>query len=247
MLAAVRPARRAAGLMLAMLGLGLGAWLFTTHLQARFLVPLMIPACVLVGMSLGWGRGGRGLAVRGWIAAALAAWQAGLLVATFARQREFGPNAATVAGPPLFTGEFLIEPRELPAATIARALPEKSRVLLVGDAAAFYLAGAWGAGGPEAVWHTTWDASPLGDAIRETGGQGPEAWAAWLKGRGFTHVLFNFTELTRYQRAGWYDPEVTRERVIALVEWLGEPMMAWDRPRQWLMALPDSRDGGAGG
>jgi len=54
------------------------------------------------------------------------------------------------------------------------------------------------------MYHTTWDASPIGDAIRA--GRDP---IGRLRSLGVTHILINFSELKRLGDLGWYDPAVT--------------------------------------
>lgn len=233
--------RRPALLVSLMLGLGVLAWLATTHLQARFLIPLTIPACVLVGMALaspGSNQDKNARAsidrlapIRRTIAGLLIAAQCVVLLAIFSTQRNGGPNEATAAGASLFTGEFLIDPRESVAGSINRALPPHSRVYLLGDAAPFYLSA-------DVLWNTTWDDWPLGRAIRANPDADPAVWTAGLRARGVTHVLVNFAELSRYQRSGWADPDVTPQRVAAWVGTLGEPMAAWDGSGQALFTLP---------
>ncbi|MEZ6235800.1 MAG: hypothetical protein R3B68_16575 [Phycisphaerales bacterium] len=173
--------RRATLLLLAMLLLGAAAWLFTTHLQARFLLPLVLPACGLVGIACSGviggrpeqGDAGRALATMGvseWaalitaimrrvLALLLILIQSLVLVSLLANQRSGGPNEITLAGPSLFTGHGAEDPRELPAAMVNAGLPPDARVYLLGDATPFYLS-------RHLVWNTTWDASALGDAIR---------------------------------------------------------------------------------
>jgi hypothetical protein len=60
------------------------------------------------------------------------------------------------------------------------------------------------------LYHTTWDASPLGELLREHGDD-YQAIAAALRERSVTHLLIDFSELTRLQGDGWHDPSVTPE------------------------------------
>ncbi|MCA9288413.1 MAG: hypothetical protein KDA05_07505 [Phycisphaerales bacterium] len=173
--------RRATLLLLAMLLLGTAAWLFTTHLQSRFLLPLVLPACGLVGIACSsvigrrgaQGDAGRAIATMGapeWasliaaitrrvLALVLILFQGLALVSLFANERAGGPNEITLAGPSLFSGFGADDPRELPAAMVNAGLAPDARVYLLGDAAPFYLS-------KDLVWNTAWDASALGDAIR---------------------------------------------------------------------------------
>jgi len=137
----------------AMLGLGVAAWLLTTHLQSRFLIPLVIPACALVAMALagagggdeggkGDRRGGRGTSagerVRWVLGVLLVLWQCNVLVVTFAQQRGGGPNEMTILGPGAFSGEYAMDPAETAASLLRRGVPAGSRVYLLGDSAPLY-------------------------------------------------------------------------------------------------------------
>lgn len=81
------------------------------------------------------------------------------------------------------------------------------------------------------VYHTTWDRSPLGDAMRAHPDD-PKAWTAAIRasrnGPPVEFVLVDFDELSRLtahtdlhadHKDSWFDPDVTPER---LRRWLGE-------------------------
>jgi hypothetical protein len=62
-------------------------------------------------------------------------------------------------------------------------------------------------------YHTTWDASPLGDAIAAAPDD-PTAWSAWMRARGIGYVLVNYAELSRLiGKDHNYDPRVSPEAV----------------------------------
>lgn len=258
-------------LLSAMLILALAAWLFTTHLQSRFLIPLVIPACALIGLALAAGprdRDAQHVPAFSWrdlspadrirrvLAILLVLWQCNVLVVTFANQRDGGPNEATIVGPGAFSGEYALDPAESVASAIRRALPTGSRVYLLGDSGPLYLTPrvpapasaiqsaqpTTNAAGVDLLWHTTWDTSPLGEAIRA--GHTPQAFTSQLRTLGVTHVLINFAELSRYQRRNWYDPDASPERVAMWVDTLGRPIAAWESTRQALFALPTATTGG---
>lgn len=96
---------------------------------------------------------------------------------------------------------------------------EFGRVYLLGDGAPLYFFGATGGAEAGVVYHTAWDRSPLGDAIRAQPDE-PAAWTAHLRGMGVEFVIVNFAELDRLiTRSGYFDRAVTMERVGA---WLAD-------------------------
>lgn len=273
---------RGMGLVLAIgLAGGLVAWLALTHVQSRFLVPLVAPGAALVGLAVanagrardasegpapvrgGAPTGERGaggpnnarrsaakIAARpgrdpgrwhGWLGVVLVVVQSGALLSIFAQQARGGPNLWLGAGPhaPAMSGlavraELEESPPRLrrqmleslpPVAFANLTLPRDELVYLVGDATPFYLR-------EPVLWHTTWDASPLGELMRERPEE-PGAWTDALRERGVRWVLVNFAEIERLQASGWHDPLVTPQRVGEWIEESGELVRTWpaDAPR----------------
>jgi len=105
-----------------------------------------------------------------------------------------------------------------PGAFIRRHLDPSARVLREGSATAFY-------DPPNVAYHTTWDASPLGDAIEAAGGD-PAGAIDRLRAQGFTHVLMDFDELDRLIGEGWYDPRVTLADAAEIAR-AGTIMRSW--------------------
>jgi len=102
---------------------------------------------------------------------------------------------------------------------------------LLGDSAVFYFAAP-------VLYHTTWDVSPLGEAVRRWPDD-PEAWVASLRRLGVTHVLVNAKELFRLvEKEGWYDLDVTLDRMVALTGVLGEPVRVWPDQARAVFRLP---------
>lgn len=225
--------RRMTLVLVAGLAAQLGAWLVATHLQSRFLLPLAIPGSALVALWFGaWssrpqGEKGPmpGVRVAWGIALAAVLNQAGASLGRFASERKGEPNALLVPGPGLLSGSLF---ESAPAAARAgietpeamlNLLPPAGGVYLLGDATPLYFA-------VPALYHTTWDRSPLGEAIRSAPDD-PAAWTAALRSAGVRLVLVSFAELDRLHRSGWYDPAVTPE---AVREWLraeGRVVHSW--------------------
>lgn len=266
---ALARSRRALPLLLASgIAAGLVAWMFATHLQSRFLYPLLPPMVALLGCGVAAAAraGARPLPA---LLVALACLPAVPGAANFASQRDGRPNALLVGGVGAFTGlsraqslldlpsdgervrvlresaspyevvNMLLAPGLLgPGARAAAGLDGRfgargPRVLLVGDATPLYYLGATGRADAGVVYHTTWDRSPIGEAIR-AGGENPAAWTAALRAQGFDFVLINLSELSRLtERDRYFDPEVTMPRIV---RWLSDPgagcvrVWAWESP-----------------
>jgi hypothetical protein len=76
------------------------------------------------------------------------------------------------------------------------------------------------------IVHSTWDASPLGDAVRATP-EDPKAWARALWKRGVRYVALNPAELQRLWSTRWYDPAVTPDAVGRFISTQTEVVRDW--------------------
>jgi len=281
--------RRIALLLIAGIVCGLAAWLFLTHLQSRFLLPLIVPMTLLIGAAAG-GMGGTGTTedrdprprphtlvrrVAIWALIAALGLTPGLLsLLGFATQNGGAPNAVLIGGVGEFTGMTRVQSvyRDLPPGERAvllrgsappfelmnlavqpavlggdaraallgleKDLPpgEPSAVYLLGDAAPLYYLGASGGRSPSVVYHTTWDRSIFGNAIRADSKEhgsadGPGAWTDFLRARGIGFVLVNHSELKRLiDKDHNFDPDVTTTRVE---RWLTDPASRLRVVRAW--------------
>lgn len=191
-------------------------WLVIGHLQSRFLLPVVVPLCVLVSMvpALAWGTAAVHVVLSAALLFTSGAARPGVLAA-------LGVRFMVEGGPPPVGAEERREWEEsLSPAQWVNAQPRGSmpRLFLLGDSTPLYFR--------EAVrYHTTWDASPLGVLLREESGD-LESAAARL---GATHVLVNFDELARLRRDGWYDPHVSPETAARLAA-LGRVVRRWEVP-----------------
>lgn len=253
---ALRPHRRAGALLVGGTLAALAAWLMLTHVQSRFLVPLVVPMTVLVGLATGgilraardMGASAVPRAALGIGCAALPVALAGQAAMNFAGQMGSRPNALLVGGVADLTGasleeEFAVQSESEQADTLARApSPElycnlgvdyDKTVYLLGDSTPLYFKG-------RVRYHTTWDASPLGNAIRgEASASGDDArWVAALRGEGIEYVLVNMSELDRLSSTDrWYDPAVTPEVVRRFMGRWGDLVRAWPQSGQALFRL----------
>jgi len=230
--------RRIGTLLLAGLGAQALAWLFLTHLQSRFLIPLAVPGCILFGMAASRTPPGDGrlalvagnLFKSRWLAPLLAPLiciaQAGVTVAIFARQNDGRPNLQLLSGPGILTGEAVpaqmrsqVLPDVGPELFINFSAPPGAVVYLLGDATPLYST-------TPVRYNTTWDRWPLGEAMRAAPGD-PAAWAAALRAKGITHILANFSEIARLNQSHWADPAVTPESAAAWLDSSARLIRAW--------------------
>ncbi|MBL8761563.1 MAG: hypothetical protein JNL50_09700 [Phycisphaerae bacterium] len=223
------------------------AWLFFTHIQARFLLPIApvaVLAIVVLADSLSRGpERGRGLRVVVWLATLLSLGHAGWSAYLFTRERAGHPNTALVIGAGAFTGESLrgqlpnlpqaqrdeVLNQVPPEAFINLTLPHDARVWLLGDATPFYL-------GCDVTYNTTYDLSLLTAAV-DRYGDNPTGWARFLKAQKIEYVLVNFGELDRLVRSGFAEASVTPENANKLVVSWGSIVRAWPEQGRALYKL----------
>ncbi|MEM9065487.1 MAG: hypothetical protein AAGB51_08370 [Planctomycetota bacterium] len=207
--------RPIATLLASGLALQLLAWAFLTHVQSRFLIPCVVPGAILVGLAT---RGKAGQ-VAGFVAIMI---QSAGLVLLLASERALFVSAPLIE---VYTGNGWVEreflaasPPErmtiidrLPASAAVNLLtPENAVVCLIGDAKPLYYM-------RDVIYATTWDAHPLGDAIRDAP-RNPAAWVARLRDLGVTHLFVDLSEIARLSRSGWADPALSEDAVRELLE-----------------------------
>lgn len=211
------------------------AWLAFTHLQSRFLLPLLPIAAAAVGLTLARlgvvapdRPGARGAAKM--LAGVAVAGQSIFTLVIYNAQN----NGTAGNWLPIFPAAFTGRTAETPDSTAAgwcntRPL-EAGLVLLVGDSTPLYF-------GPGVVYHTTYDTSPLGELMRDFPDD-PAAWTRGLRGLNIGWLLVNDSELRRLHASGWYDPDVTPERVRSLADAMGGPTLVWPDERRYLVRIP---------
>jgi len=218
-------ARRLGWLLVGMITTGLAAWLLLTHVQSRFLIPL-VPV-LATGIALGFSAGTRSWFAEGVrrvlytaVHTALVGGLAWFLLKT--------PIQGALPWPTEFSGISLRPAldRALPAQRLEffnqeirpewfvnLTLPSTAKVYLLGGSTPFYYQ-------IPTVYHVAWERSRLGNAMRRTPAENegaPEAWLADLRAEGITHILVDFVELARLLASGYSDPLVTPK---AVGDWL---------------------------
>ncbi len=244
----VRRGRDALPFPLLLIGFGLVVqavlWLAVTHLQSRFLLPLLIPAAVLTAAAM-TALGERFRPVAALVGALPLFVQGAYAVTVFMGEPAAmpgNPNHMLVTGPTMRTGEFFRDaPRAQVMEAIARggpelfinlALPTEMKVMLLGDATPLFYRRV-------VVYRTTYDASPL------TGVE-PEDWNKVLARLGIDAVLVNLSELSRLEKSGWNAPGLTADRVL---EWMRQHTAPLAPPSQWeefgvFLVRPVMKNGG---
>lgn len=244
------PVRSAAIVLGAGVAAGVAWWLLGSHGQSRFLLPLAPPLAVLIGLASTRLMAPRGRATPpgigrlGLIASAtlpMVLSAAGLRI--YLRENRGMPNRLLLDAAAARTGEafrrMITSPDRQtradaldacgPEAYVNLTIDPTSTVYLLGDATPFYYTG-------RVLYHTTWDRSPLAEAIRRWPGQ-PEQWARALAKLDVEYLMVNFAELDRLRRSGWLDPDLTPERIDALLQRAGEPRRQWPETGQVLFKL----------
>lgn len=225
-----RTHKMAARLSLALL-VQLLVWLTLTHLQSRFLIPLVVPGAIIIAMAfssvpvprLGQTLGFLCVLVQGVASISL----------FLAQKFDYGgPNVATLFGPGLFADapEESFDEQVGPVAFMNDRLPEGSTVLVAGDAAVLYIQRPF-------VYATTWDTSLMAEAMRADERE-PGSGMRLLRERGVTHVSIDLGELDRLALSGWSDP--TLDGGLAL-NWLadrGQPVYKDEQGQRLIYELP---------
>ncbi len=168
-----------------------GVWLLATHLYARFAVVLLIPLALLAGRSVGRSTS----AVRWHLVIGLltlgTAWNFAHVAKLHRTEAAYGVTGRVFYDGLLPGYEYL--------RTVNHELPADAKVLLVGDARAFYIR-------PAVDYHVVFNVNPFAKAVRAA--RNEQELLAWLQGRGYTHVLVHWAEIGRLAATYGFAPEV---------------------------------------
>lgn len=201
------------------LGVQIVAWLALTHVQSRFLIPIVLAGGPLLAVVCA--RAGAGGV---WVALGLAVVQGGWAGWAYSREGGGQPGVFIAPGPAWFTGG--LEPPASPQGVVNFGPPaEAGGVLLVGDGAPLYYLGG-PLGGP--LYTTTWDAGLLVEVVSAHPDE-PIEQARALREAGVRWLVIDEMELSRLRESGWLDPALTPRAVGELAD-QGRPAGYWPGP-----------------
>lgn len=224
--------RRPAGALLLMLGVQVLFWMFATHMQSRFLLPTLLPACLIAG--LGYDRlcaltKPKAPTVAPLLGSAVILALAVTSYVTMASQTHTVPDPQTGEPLQLPIWSGIDAPIDNADHPINR-LPENSRTLLIADnSGLLYLHRPF-------VYATAFDEDPLGRIIRASNGD-PEKVNYELRAAGITHVWVHWSELNRLHNTYGHDRDVTPETLEKLIATGWKPVETVGRSAT-LYALP---------
>lgn len=249
-LLALAPARRLGTLLTLAAFTQLLAWLLFTHIQSRFLIPMIAAGVPALGALLAVACDQRNTSTS--TAARSTPWPrwAGSLYAAilwamvpggaYAVHRYLlegppggGPNTLLALGPGALSGSIGRATFDAMIEADRRSfLSEAGPTVYCNFTAApddvLYLLGdatpLYHTG--KIVYNTTYDAGPLGDAIAANP-QNPARWIDALLARGITRVLVNKAEIDRLSRSGWLDPAITPEAIEQSIGRFGRIERTW--------------------
>lgn len=193
--------RRCARLLGPILLIQVLAWLFTTHLYARFAVPLLIPLVALTG-GVPLGDRARRLVIV--LLLVGTAFNAIFAVRLYRDHMYSDAGRIDLEGATgFFTAGHGLGHEHL--AVINHELPADAHVLMVGDAKAFYFC-------RPVDYCVVFNRSPF-VAVLESGA-GPGDVISWLADRDYTHVLVNWSEIDRLRSSRYGFPDVVNQRLF---------------------------------
>jgi hypothetical protein len=177
-------------------------WTGTTHLYARFAVPMLIPLVMLISglplVSLAARRVAVVMVVAGTLANLVFAGRLYLDHMCPQGQR-LNLEGATA----FFTDGLGLGHEHL--AVINRELPSEAHILMIGDAKAFYFR-------RPVEYCVVFNRSPLVTMLEV--GSSPAEVVAWLTERGYTHLLVNWSEIARLRGSRYGFPGVVNRAVV---------------------------------
>lgn len=204
-----------------MLAIQIVFWLFGTHLQSRFLIPSLIPGCVLVGLLVGCLTNATRQSTRtaaAVLGAALPLALSALSYTVLFQQTPSLPDGTRVrlaeisdSLRPASQRDKLDEETFAAGDHLINTLPPGSKVFLVADVSRLLYINR------DFVYHSAFDHNPLGDMIRAAKGN-PDRVIAALKSQGITHLWVHWSELHRLHVTYGFDRDVTAETLAPILE-----------------------------
>ncbi|MGN6367974.1 MAG: hypothetical protein ACTHN5_06905, partial [Phycisphaerae bacterium] len=208
---------RELGMVVVILVFQVGAWMFFTHLQSRFLLPVGGPLAWLFGLGVEGAERGVVMSTLRVLVATVVGVVA--LCTVFLLLPEAGllggvqavGNQKEAVAPPvgeLFTRVVNVAAAvEKPAEGAGGAVMPEGKILVEGNAAVLFWEG-------EIFYNTTFDRNLLGEELRAGGAAGA---AKWLRDSGFNYVGSDWAEVERLRRTYGFDEAITPAAVEGLV------------------------------
>jgi 4-amino-4-deoxy-L-arabinose transferase-like glycosyltransferase len=177
------------------LGIQLAAWLLTTHLYARFAVPMLIPLVLLAGRGA---TADNGRVTWGFVVLILFGMSFNLYKAAELYAQHIYPQGERIdveAKTGVFT-EGLVGGWEH-LQIINNRLDDNVRILMVGDARPFY----WQR---PVDYCVVFNRNPFAEAVARN--ENTEETLDWLRRQGYTHVFVHWDEIGRLRRSRYGFP-----------------------------------------
>jgi len=200
-------ADRALGIMLAAQVL---IWFFTTHLFARFAVVMLIPLCLMAGRAAG-------ITPRPWRRSAVvitliagAAWNFSHVARLYQRE------SPSPLPPSVFYEGKLSGYEHLGNVNSRTSLRPKT--LLVGESRAFYFT-------KPVDYTVVFNRNPFAEVVARADSESQII--TWFQKRGYTHVLVNFSEISRLSRTYGFAEQINAELFNRLEKAGLQRLAAW--------------------
>jgi hypothetical protein len=229
-----KPARRLVGAMLIMLACQLLFWLVGTHHQSRFLIPTLLPACILAGMGFDRIRI-QSQKQYAWLFPIVSVGVMLLLTVTcfnvFLASTQIG-YSRTESGqtieiklPPFILVDSLIDPSDVTTNQPGRfagrhainQLPKNARVLMISHGGQLVYINR------NITYNSAFDASLLGQLI-EQHKENPVQITLDLIKQGYTHIWFDRGEYRRLANSYGFDSRITESFLDEKLFQLWRPM-----------------------
>ena len=215
----IKPTTRRTGIRLSIaVLLPMIAWLMLTHLQSRFLIPMIpffiIPPCLALA-SLNTQSIQR--TITNTIALIGMVW----LLVFVSTQSAGNPFALIDLGTRIFSDHTQIQDAPW-SATLNTILDENETVYLLGDANPFYIRSP-------IRYNTVYDHWLIEDAIK-LNPQSPQLWSQSLIDQGVDVVVISFSELARFSQSGWLPESIDPTSLNEWINTLSEPIYVWSTP-----------------
>ncbi len=212
-----KPHRGVTIAMVLMILMQIGFWFTTTHLQSRFLLPTLLPMCVLIGVGLTW-LSQRSVGLGSYVGAVLVVLLSIVSAGVFWTQtvRYELTDAAGGRGPMVNARpweiidslpaesrlELLMTGEAMGDHVLNQLVPESGKVLMVADNARLLFVRR------PMIYNSAFDANPLGQVWRDCNGDAAAVTKS-LRAQGVTHVWVHWSELERLHATYGFDKDVT--------------------------------------